>query len=57
VLDSSSNLHGEVYDIWSQQPLGVFTVSFTAKALEAHDSAFLIITPAEGVGLVGDEVA
>jgi len=46
-----------VYDIWSQQPLGVFTVSFTAKALEAHDSAFLIITPAEGVGLEGDEVA
>jgi hypothetical protein len=46
-----------VYDIWSQQPLGAFTVSFTAEALEAHDSAFLIITPADLVEQPAMDVA
>jgi hypothetical protein len=46
-----------VFDIWSQQELGVFTASFTAKALESHDSAFLIITPAGGGERAEVEVA
>jgi len=36
----------DVRDIWARRDLGTFTGSFTAKALESHDSAFLKITPA-----------
>lgn len=35
----------QVYDVWTQQDLGHFTTSFTAKSLGAHDSTFLTISP------------
>jgi len=35
-----------VRDIWAKKDLGTFKTEFVAKALGAHDSAFLVITPA-----------
>ena len=41
------NLVGEVevFDVWAQASLGVFTSSFTAVAVPFHDVAFLRLTP------------
>jgi alpha-galactosidase len=36
----------KVRDIWNHKDLGSATTSYTAKAVESHDAAFLIITPA-----------
>jgi hypothetical protein len=42
------NLVGNVsvYDIWAQQSLGVFSGSYTAKAVPFHGSAFLRLSAA-----------
>ena len=37
----------DVYDIWAQQSLGTFTGSYTAKAVNWKDTAFVRITPAK----------
>ena len=36
-----------VRDIWNHKDLGVFSRSFTAKAVASHDAAFLVIVPAD----------
>lgn len=47
VTFSDLNLFGEVlvYDIWARKEVGVFSGSYTAKAVAYHDTAFLRLSP------------